>query len=116
MGQAKVGAVYMTLSVQDRTDRLVAMSLPLADRAELHTHIMEGDIVKMRRIEELEISPGEPTVLRPGSHHVMLMGLTKPLVEGQTFPLTLTFAQAGTVTIDVIIEAPTAMEPSREME
>ena len=115
-GQAKTGAVYVTLVIQGEADRLIAVSSPVAERAALHTHLIEGDIVRMRRIEAVEVSPGEPTVFRPGGHHIMLMGLNTRLVEGWTFPLTLTFAHGGSITVDVIIEKPGAKEPDRKME
>ena len=115
-GHAKTGAVYVTLAIQGEADRLIAVSSPVAERAEIHTHLIEGDIVKMRRLEVVEIRPGEPTVLRPGGHHIMLVGLHMQLEEGQSFPLTLTFARSGLITVDVVVERPGAREPDQKME
>ncbi len=92
------GAAYMTLVNKGNTpDKLVSVSTPMAMKAELHTHTMEGGMMKMRRVEAIEIVPGKPSVLKPGGHHVMMMGLKEPLVEGKSYPLTLTFERAGTV-------------------
>lgn len=101
------GAAYMTLvNNGDTPDRLVSVSTPAAMKAELHTHTMEGGVMKMRRVETVEIVPGERSVLQPGGLHVMLMGLTEPLVEGNSFPLTLEFEHAGSAVVEVMIFEP----------
>ena len=65
--------------------------------------------MKMRPVDAFEIAPGEPQVLRPGGNHIMLIGLTGPLKPGASFPVTLTFAKAGAVTVDVPVQAAGAM-------
>ncbi len=112
IGQVKAGAAYMTLvNHGDEVDRLTLVDTPVAKRAELHTHLMEGGVMKMRQVQAIEVAPGEPTVLAPGGLHVMLMGITAPLKEGDSFPLTLAFDKAGTIEITVKIESATAMGP-----
>ena len=89
------GAAYMTLvNKGSAADKLVAVSTPMAMKAELHTHTMEGGMMKMRRVDAIEIAPGTPSVLKPGGLHVMMMGLKEPLVEGKSYPLTLTSASS----------------------
>lgn len=101
------GAAYMTLvNKGNAPDKLVSVSTPMAMKAELHTHAMEGGMMKMRRVDGIEIVPGKPAVLEPGGLHVMMMGLTEPLVEGKSYPLTLTFERAGTVEVTVRILEP----------
>jgi copper(I)-binding protein/predicted aconitase with swiveling domain len=98
IGEGANSAAYMTLSVEGETpDRLVAAATPLAARAELHNHIMEDGVARMRPVEAIEVKPGEPTVLEPGGLHVMLMGLKEQLEPGDELPLTLTFEQVGEV-------------------
>lgn len=110
---APAGAAYMVLeNTGVEVDRLVAASSPRAEEVELHTHSMDGGIMRMRPVIAVEVAPGEPTVLRPGGLHVMLIGLTRPLVEGETFPLTLEFEEAGTIEVDVQVEAIGTMTPS----
>jgi periplasmic copper chaperone A len=114
-GMATVGAAYMTLAnTGDAADRLVEASSPVATKTELHTHIVEGDIMRMREIDSIDLPPGETVELQPGGHHVMLIGLNAPLQMGETFPLTLTFAEAGTTTVDVAVLEPGALEPGRD--
>jgi len=101
------GAAYMTLMNTGGTaDKLIAVSTPAAKKAEIHNHFMEGGLMKMRPVGALEIAPGTPTVLQPGGLHVMLMGLTAPLVAGESFPLTLEFERAGKVEVMIMIMDP----------
>lgn len=110
LGQTGTSAAYMTLEVSgNEADRLVDVATPIAASAELHTHLMEGGVARMRPVAAIEIVPGEPTVLEPGGLHVMLMGLGEKLVEGETLPLTLTFEHAGTVDLEVPIRGMAGM-------
>ena len=113
IGSAKAGAAYLTIvNKGDEVDRLLSVETPAAKVAQLHTNLMKDGIMKMRRVQAVEIASGEPVVLRPGGLHIMLMGLKAPLQEGETFPLVLTFENAGPIEIPVKVEAPTAMEPT----
>lgn len=69
--------------------RLVAVQTPVARVAEVHEMVMQGDVMAMRAIEALELPPGKTVVLKPGGHHLMLMGLTQQLRAGDAIPLTL---------------------------
>jgi periplasmic copper chaperone A len=53
----------------------------------------------------LSIPAGGSVVLKPGSYHVMLIGLKKALTAGEKFPLTLTFEKAGTISVTVPVQA-----------
>ncbi|WP_029008867.1 copper chaperone PCu(A)C [Azospirillum halopraeferens] len=109
---ARVGGTYMTLTNDgEAVDRLVAASSPVAEKVELHTHLMDNGVMRMRPVDGIEVAPGEPSVLRPGGLHVMLIGLKQPLAQGSRFPLTLTFETAGAVTLDVPVQAAGAMSP-----
>jgi copper(I)-binding protein len=100
------GAAYMTLrNAGDRPDRLVAASTPAARRVELHTHIREGEVMRMRPVNDILVPAGQTVQLRPGGLHIMLIGLTEPLAQGGRLPLTLRFAEAGEVTVQVEIQA-----------
>lgn len=111
-GPAKTGAAYLSIINQgEAADRLVAVSSPRAAKAALHTNIIENDVVKMRPLEALELPPTAETKLAPGGHHIMLMGLAEPLREGESFDLTLSFAEAGEVTVEVEVLAVGAMGP-----
>ena len=117
IGKAPNGAAYMTISVQGtEADRLIAAESEVARRVELHTHMMDGDIMRMRPVAAIEVAPGEPTVLQPGGLHVMLMGLKSPLTEGQRFALTLVFERGGRVEVDVAVLGATAIQGPEGMK
>jgi len=107
-GNAANGAAYLTLT-GTAANRLVSASSPVAANVELHEVINDNGVMKMRAIPGIEIVPGKPTTLVPGGLHVMLLGLRQPLRQGESFPLTLTFAQGAPVTVQVPVQAVGAM-------
>lgn len=95
-GAATTGAVYATLrNVGNAPDTLTAASTPVADKAELHVMKMDNGVMEMRPVPSLVIAPGQSVALEPNGYHIMLIGLKKPLKEGDKIPLTLTFAHGG---------------------
>ncbi len=101
----KNAAIYVTLENKGtEVDRLIGAETDIARDAQLHTHIVEDNIVKMRRLEALEVRPGTPTVLERGGHHIMLVGLKKRLREGELAPLTLILERAGRIKIEAYVE------------
>ena len=103
---AKSGAAFMhIMNIGDIDDRLVAVRTDVAMMPELHTHIMEDGIAKMREVEGgFEVLASEATILERGGLHIMLMGLTRPLVHGEVITLTLIFEQSGELTIEVTVD------------
>lgn len=109
------GAAYLTITNQGQTpDRLVRVSSPAAEMSQLHVHLVEDGIMKMRPIDGIDIEPGAPVELKPGGLHIMLMGLKAPLTAGMKFPLTLSFEKAGDVTVEVWVETAGAMESGHD--
>ena len=105
---AKSGAVFLVLTNAGGTDdTLIAATTPVAERAELHTHLQDGNgVMRMVEVEDgFPVPAGGSHPLARGGDHVMLMGLTGPLADGDSFPLTLTFEKAGDVTIDVVVDS-----------
>lgn len=90
-------------------DQLVGIATPVADRAEFHLDSVENGVMKMRPLKQIELKPGDATVLKPGAVHIMLMGLKQPLKEGDSFPLTLDFAKAGKRDLQVKVAKAGAM-------
>lgn len=110
-GPAKNGVVYLTIAnTGTDADRLVKASSPASNMASLHATRMEGDIMKMEPVEAIAVAPGASAMLKPGGLHIMLMGLKKPLEEGQMFSVTLTFEKAGSVEVKVMVGKAGAMK------
>lgn len=101
----KSSGAFMTLTASENT-RLVAVSSAAAGVAEVHEMKMEGNVMKMRALETLELPAGKAVELRPGGYHVMLMQLPKPLEAGSTIPLSLTFEDTGGKRSSVDIQVP----------
>jgi periplasmic copper chaperone A len=110
-GRATDGAAYMTIQ-SPTADRLVSVSSPVSQKAELHTMSMTGMVMQMRPLGVLDLPAGQSVSLTPGGMHVMLLGLGQPLREGQHFTLTLNFEKAGAKSVDVVVAKPGAMGPA----
>jgi len=109
---ATVGAAFLEIRTDKNTsDRLIGVSSPVASRAEVHSSTMEGGIMKMRHLKEIDLKPGESHVLKPMGEHIMLFDLKRPLKEGDLVNLTLNFEKAGPITIEATVEPMAAMGP-----
>jgi periplasmic copper chaperone A len=109
----KVAGAFVTLvNTGAAPDRLVSATSPVAGRVELHTHIKDGDVMRMREVEGgIPLPPGDTVKLQPGGLHIMLLAMNQGLAAGSSFPLTLTFEKAGSVQVDVPVEAIGSMGP-----
>jgi copper(I)-binding protein len=105
---AKTGAAFMTLGLDQGDDKLLSVSSPVAEKVELHTHIMENGVAQMRAVDAIPLAAGTPVELKPGGLHVMLIGLKAPLKAGDMVPLTLRFEKAGEVAVSVPVKGPGA--------
>jgi hypothetical protein len=112
-GQNAGGAFMTIANTGTAADRLTGGSSPVAGRVEIHTMTMENDVMRMRQLADgLEIPAGGEVKLKPGSFHVMLMDLKQPLKAGETVPLTLTFAGAGTIETQLDVRPAGEMAPA----
>ena len=83
-------AAFMTLTnASDADHALVAAESSASKVVELHTHKMEGGMMKMRRLDKIELPAGETVKLQPGGLHVMLIGLARQLSPGDNVEITL---------------------------
>lgn len=115
--KAPTGGAFMTIANTGAgTDNLLGASSDVAKVVELHTHLKQGDVMRMVAVSNIEVQPGKSVQMAPGGLHVMLIGLKQPLVEGSSFPLELDFAVAGKVTVMVDVAALGAMGPGAAME
>ncbi len=96
VGKQTHGAAFLQIENKGADDTLLSASSPIAGKVEIHTMSMEGDVMKMRALPQLKLKSGQKLEMKPGGGvHIMLMGLKKPLVAGDKFPLTLNFRKAG---------------------
>lgn len=99
-----VGVAYFTLKNDSgRSDRLLKLSSPIAEKVQVHrTEILDG-IARMREVAVLHVEAGQELKFEPNGMHLMLTGLKKPLVEGESFELTLVFEVAGARKLKVAV-------------
>jgi periplasmic copper chaperone A len=98
-------AVYVPLLNNGKTDdALVDVTTPISPKAELHDSMTENDVRKMITVNEIALASGKPVALKPGGKHIMLFDLKQPLKDGDKFPLTLHFANAGKVEVEVHVQ------------
>ena len=95
------GGGFLKITAGATGDKLVAASSSVSKTVELHTMTMDGDVMRMRQVDVIEVPAGKTVELRPGGFHVMFMGLHKPLQVGESFPLTLRFEKAGEVKVEM---------------
>ncbi|MBA4352632.1 MAG: copper-binding protein [Rhodobacter sp.] len=108
MGQVGAsGAIFFMIHNNSTTDdRLLSAASDVAERVELHTHKEDANgVMQMLHVEEgFAIPAGEMHALARGGDHVMLLGLTRELKDGDTFPVTLIFEAAGEVVIEATVD------------
>ena len=105
IGINRPGAAYMTVrNMGEDTVILTGLRTDLAMMPEIHlTSTNQQGVSSMTPAGEIEIAPGEVAALEPGGLHAMLMRLSRPMVEGETFALTLVFGDGDEITVDVPI-------------
>jgi copper(I)-binding protein len=90
----KVSGAYMQIR-SDADARLVSASSPTVPRVEIHEMKMDGDVMRMREVEAIDLPKGKTVSLEPGGFHIMLMNLPKPIAAGEVIPLVLTVESGG---------------------
>ena len=112
---ASAGAAYMTIRNNGTaTDALVGASSPAATTVEVHETVVmgspapgasgDGGMMGMQPVKRLEIPAGGSVELKPGSYHIMLIGLKQDLKAGETIEITLTFEKAGEFSLSVPVK------------
>ncbi len=103
---AKTSAAYLSIKNNgSETDTLVSAASPLAAKTQLHQTSNDGGVMKMREVDGgVAVAPGATVAFKPGSYHIMLLGLKQKLDDGQHIPLTLTFAKAGSIDVEAYVE------------
>lgn len=101
------GGAFVKLTNTDSTDNVLlsaSTKKSLAGRTELHTHINDDGVMRMREVKDgIPLPAGQTVELKPMSYHIMFFDLKKPLIEGNKFPVTLKFknGQSKKITVEV---------------
>jgi len=98
---ATVAGGYMVIrNAGAAPDRLVSASSPAAAKVELHVHLHENGVMKMRQVPGYEVPAKGEFELKPGGAHLMFMDIKRPFKEGEKQPVTLTFEKAGELSVE----------------
>jgi periplasmic copper chaperone A len=108
-GQAGGGG-YLTLIGTTQSDRLLSVKSNVAKSVELHRMDMDGNVMRMREVDAVDVPAGQTVQLKPGGLHLMFVGLTQTLKNGATIPLTLRFEKGGEVKVSMKVMNQTAVD------
>ena len=93
---AEIAAGYMTIRNKSSSpDHLIRVASPLAARVEMHVHIHDGDVMRMRQVKGYDIPANGSLELKSGGAHLMFVDIQRPFKEGEKIPVTLRFERAG---------------------
>lgn len=114
-GQADGGG-FMKLTNNGRSpDKLMSATSPASREVQLHNMTMVGGVMRMRQVTGgIALPAGKVVELKPGSYHIMFIGLKKPLTKGSKVPVTLKFQHAGKVNVQFAVRAITLTGPQEE--
>ena len=104
-GQPTGGGFLKLVNQGASADKLLSATADVSSRVELHTMRMEGDVMRMRQVDAIELPAGGSVELKPGGMHLMFVELKAPLKAGDKFPLVLRFEKAGEVKVELKVEA-----------
>ena len=109
---AKTTAAFMTIN-NTGSDEMVLKSATceIAETVQIHTMEQVGEIMKMKELSELSVPANGQTVLAPKGYHIMLIGLLRPISEGEAIPLSLNFADGTKVSVDAVVRKWGPMAP-----
>lgn len=101
------GAGYMTFTNNSDHDVvLLSAQTPAADNVSIHQSVMKDGVMTMQPVTGgLVIPAGAVQSLKPHGYHLMLEGLTSPLVEGQRIPMILHFEGVSSITVELTVDA-----------
>ncbi|UCV09718.1 copper chaperone PCu(A)C [Dechloromonas denitrificans] len=102
------GAFMVIRNGGDKDVKVLKADNPVSRVTELHTHLNEGGVMKMRPVAAIEVKAKGEAVLKPGGLHVMMIDLKTPMKEGDVVPITLTLDDGSTKQVDAKVVRPMA--------
>ena len=100
------GAFMVIKNNGDKDVKVLKADNPASRVTELHTHLNEGGVMKMRPVPAIEIKAKGEAILKPGSLHVMMIDLKAPMKEGDVVPITLSFDDGSSKQVDAKVVRP----------
>ncbi|MEJ2197226.1 MAG: copper chaperone PCu(A)C [Desulfuromonadales bacterium] len=109
---ATTTAAFMTIHNAGSDDAILkSADCEVAETVQIHNMEQVGEIMKMKEVSELRIPANGQAILAPKGYHIMLIGLVRPIKEGESIPLSLNFADRPTVVVDAVVKKWGSMPP-----
>lgn len=109
---ATTTAAFMTIRNTGSDDAILKSAhCDVAETVQIHTMEQVGEIMKMKEVSELRIPANGEAILAPKGYHIMLIGLVRPINEGESIPLTLYFTDRATLAVDAVVKKWATMPP-----
>ena len=102
------GAFMVIKNSGDKDVKVLKADNPASRVTELHTHLNENGVMKMRPVPAIEVKAKGQAVLQPGGLHVMMIDLKAPMKEGDIVPITLSFDDGSSKQVDAKVVRPMA--------
>ena len=108
--QGTNSAIYFVIQNHNtEADELIGVASSVADAVEVHESKVEGDVMKMTRMESVTLESSQKVVFKPGGYHVMLIGLKQELKAGDEIEIKLQFKNSADITVKATVKAPDGM-------
>nr|WP_319555886.1 copper chaperone PCu(A)C [uncultured Vibrio sp.] len=102
-----IAGFFQLKNLSTKDDFLISATTPIAERVEIHQHEMSDGVMKMKKIDNVRISSMKSVMFEPGGYHLMIFNPEPSFRQGERFPMTLEFRNAGKVAIQLAVEANT---------
>ena len=103
--QTVTGAFMVFKNITNSDRAVISAQSNVADKVELHTHIHENGVMRMRQVEKIDVPAGGEVILKPGGYHVMLIGLKQPLDLGQVVEIQFNFDDGSSEKIQAEVKS-----------
>lgn len=109
---AKTTAAFMTIQNIGSVEMIIkSAASEIAEIVQIHTMEQVGEVMKMKELSELRIPANGQTSLAPKGYHIMLIGLLRPISEGEVIPLSLNLSDGSIVNVDAVVRKWGPMSP-----
>ena len=109
---AKTTAAFMTIQNIGSVEMIIkSAASEIAEIVQIHTMEQVGEVMKMKELSELRIPANGQTILAPKGFHIMLIGLLRPISEGEVIPLSLNLSDGSIVNVDAVVRKWGPMSP-----
>ncbi|WP_282063997.1 copper chaperone PCu(A)C [Vibrio rotiferianus] len=100
-----IAGFFQLKNGSSKDDFLISASTPIAERVEIHTHEMSDGMMMMKKIDSVRIGSMKTVMFQPGGYHLMIFNPKQSYQKGERFPMTLQFKHAGTIEVELAVEA-----------